>query len=98
MNELARRSDLTSSYVSQVLSGKKEPGAKFYVGIAKAFDVPLKKIERLAKEGEIPSSDPANNLTELLEIAKELPPEELTLVLDYAEHRLSKHKSRQSPS
>jgi len=94
MSELARRGEINQSYVSAVLSGKQKPGAKFYTGISKAFGVPLQKIERLAQKGEIPTFDPVDLITGLVEIAKELPPEELTLVLDYAEHRLSKHKSK----
>jgi transcriptional regulator with XRE-family HTH domain len=41
MNELARRGNLTSSYVSMVLSGRSEPGPKFYLGVSKAFGIPI---------------------------------------------------------
>ena len=48
MNEFARRSKLSSGYVSQVLSGIKKPGPKFYQGMAKAFGVTLESVERAA--------------------------------------------------
>jgi len=57
MRELARRAGLNQSYVSRVLSGRDNPGAKFYQGVAKAFDIPLSSIEILDKEGIVPDDE-----------------------------------------
>ena len=94
MNELARRSNLSSGFVSQVLSGKKEPGAKFYQGIAEALDMTAEGIERLDQEGVIPESrknDPV--YLELLGLAQRLSPADLKEVLDYAVYRFRKSKN-----
>ena len=56
ISELSRRGDLNQSYVSSVLSGKKQPGPKFYQGISKAFGVTLESVERLENSGVIPTS------------------------------------------
>lgn len=40
ISELARQADLNNSFVSHVLSGRANPGPKFYQGMARAFDLP----------------------------------------------------------
>lgn len=57
MRELGRRGGLSSAYISDVLSGKQNPGAKFYLGLSKAFDMPISSIELLDTEGVIPDDD-----------------------------------------
>lgn len=52
LRELARRSDVSHTAVSKVLSGQQEPGIKFCTGIARALDVPPETVLRLA--GKIP--------------------------------------------
>jgi len=94
MRELARRGDLSAGYISNVLAGKQEPGAKFYQGIAQALDMTAEGIERLDQEGTIPESrknDP--DYLELLGIAQKLQPADLKEVLDYALYRLRKSKN-----
>lgn len=94
MRELARRGDLNSSYISQVLAGKKEPGAKFYQGVAKAFGVPLESVERFDRNGDTPQSRLDHpKFKELVEIAQKLTIEDLQEVLDYAVYRLRKSKN-----
>lgn len=93
MNEFARRSKLSSGYVSQVLSGIKKPGPKFYQGMAKAFGVTLESVERLEANGSIPKSrenDPV--YLELMEIAQVLADDDLQEVKNYADYRLKKSK------
>jgi transcriptional regulator with XRE-family HTH domain len=48
MRELSRRSGLSISYVSAIVSGDKEPGAKLFLGLSKAFGIPINEIERKA--------------------------------------------------
>lgn len=48
-NELARRAELSSSGVSHVMSGVRNPGFDFCVGIARALGEPPEKILRLAR-------------------------------------------------
>lgn len=93
ISELSRRGNLNQSYVSAVLSGRKEPGPKFYQGMAKAFSVTLESIERLETNGSIPKSrenDPV--YLELMEIAKALADDDLQEVKNYADYRLKKSK------
>ncbi len=89
ISELARRGRLNQSYVSAVLSGRKEPGPKFYQGMSRAFGVTLESVERLETDGVIPESrmdDPA--YLELMEVAQSLTDSDLQEVLHYASYRL----------
>jgi len=61
VNELARRADLSNSYVSNVLNELQGPGPKFYAGMARAFGMP--EVELLRMGGELP---PAPGDTERL--------------------------------
>lgn len=95
MRELARRGDLAATYVSNVLSGKQEPGPKFYMGVSKAFGLTMTQVERLAQAGEIPSK-PAEIVNEITQLAQELPDEEKRLVYDFAKWRVEIIKHRKS--
>ncbi len=48
-NELARRAGFSNSYVSDILTEKKEPTYNFCEGIAKALDQPLELVLRKAR-------------------------------------------------
>ena len=93
MRELARRGDLSATQVSDVLSGKVEPGAKFFQGMSKAFGVTLESVERLERVGTIPENrlnDP--DLKDLMELAQKLNPDDLSEVLYYATYRYNHPK------
>lgn len=97
MNELARRSGLTSSYVSKVLSGKSKAGPKFYQGMARAFGYPLDSIERLDREGVLPlDPDPDHLNDEILAVIEGLPSEARKELLLFA-HYLSWRQSQNLP-
>lgn len=87
LRELSRRSDLSDSYISNIMSGKREPGAKFYMGVAKAFDLDAAAIERLDREGIDPGNlaafDEAGLSAEIIRLVQALPPEEKREVLRY---------------
>lgn len=93
MRELARRAKIDPGTVSNVLSGKQEPGAKFYQGVARAFALPLESIERLDREGVIPlASGPDHTLDDLAALAADLPQEarqELLLFAHYLSWKIS---------
>lgn len=93
MRELARRSDLAPTYVSNVLSGKQEPGAKFYIGVAKAFNLTLAQVKRLDQTGDIPSES-AQIVSEISQLAQELPDEEKRLAYDFIKWRLQLSRER----
>lgn len=94
MRELGRRGSLNPSYISGVLSGKQEPGPKFYQGVAKAFDMTLEAIEQLDRDGTLPHNRASEQIyQDLAEVAKKLPDEELREVLDYALYRFWKSKN-----
>lgn len=95
MNELARRSKLSSGYVSAVLSGKKEPGPKFYQGVSKAFGLTIEAIEQLDHDGTLPHNRADEDLSkDLIEVTKKLSSEDLKDVLDYALYRLRRSKDQ----
>jgi len=56
-NELARRANLSSGGVSRVMTGQRNPGFDFCVGIARALSEPPEKMLRLA--GLLPALPPA---------------------------------------
>lgn len=92
MSELARRGELNQSYVSSVLSGKSQPGSKFYVGISKAFEIPLDQIERLDREGIAPGQQVPDS--ELAQLIGQLPDEEKQYLYEFAQWRLKVVKER----
>lgn len=52
-NELARRADLSSGGISNVMTGLRRPGFDFCVGVARAFGEPPERVLRLT--GLLPS-------------------------------------------
>jgi len=52
MRELSRRSGLSISYISAIVSGDKEPGAKLFLGLSKGFGIPIDDIQRISKGGK----------------------------------------------
>lgn len=90
IRELARRGGLSQGHISRVLSGENEPGAKFYVGMSKAFDLPLHAIELLDKSGDLPELEDDKNLSlkEWVVILEELNPDQRAALLKYAFHLL----------
>lgn len=99
IRELARRGDLTHSYVSAVIGGRSKPGAKFYVGMAKAFDLPVAVIEALDKEGIVPieETDEALTFVEWVTILQELTPGQRVEVLQFV-FRLLRGSDDAAPS
>lgn len=81
--ELARQADISQPAVSQVISGHKNPGLDFCLGIAKAFDYPPDYVLRRA--GLLPAAPAEDDprYQQLLETAKNLSREELENALQY---------------
>jgi len=69
IRELARRSDLSPSTVSEILNRNTQPGLKFYLGMSKAFKVPRQWVFRLAGvlEPSIIGEDNAEHKEKLLD-------------------------------
>lgn len=87
MRELARRAGVSQATVSDVLSGKKNPGAKFYYGMAKAFNLPVAAIERLDMDGIDPEPEIEDDLmsfAEWREVLGQLTPSERAELLKTA--------------
>ena len=85
ISELARRAGVSQSYVSRVLSSKEKPGAKFYLGMAKAFDLPVSAIELLDRQGTVPNEDDQLfTFSEWMTILQELTPAQRVDLLKYA--------------
>lgn len=90
VTELARRAELAQPTVGDVLNGKTNPGLRFYIGMARALQVSVDHLLRLA--GDLPANvvSPEDELTlaELLDVAKRLSPDERADLLEYALWRL----------
>ena len=87
MRELARRSRLSSGYISAVLAGKKEPGGKFILGVSQGLGVPVKDLENLVNQS-MTSTDAS--FTELSDVIETLTPDERKEVMNYALYHLWK--------
>ena len=82
---LANRMGISQSYLSHVLSGTKQPGPKFYRGIAKAFDLSIEAVERMDKLGQPPNEMSGDQLIEeLITLARRLPESERRQLVDFA--------------
>lgn len=76
MRELARRADLSKSYVHLVLSGQRGAGTDFCKGIAKAFGVQEEEVFRMAGLlSPIPNPED-KSLREIIEIVQSMTPDE----------------------
>lgn len=89
--ELARLSGVAQGLISEITNQKREPSQKFITAIATALGEPPEKLLRLA--GIIPPALGDNaTLQEIMDIARQLPPEAQQELLDYA-----RFKFRRSP-
>lgn len=87
LRELGRRANLSHSYLSKIMNDEMEPGAKFYMGVARAFDLDAAAIERLDREGidpgDLAAFDDEGLGAEIIRLVQALPPEEKREVLRY---------------
>lgn len=90
-SELSRRSGISQSAISLVLSGRRQAGIEFCDGIAKAFKLPPDQVYRIA--GILPLK-PNNDETvsEIVHIYHLLNDNNQDDLLDYAKNRLSKQE------
>lgn len=84
--ELARQADISNALVSRVLSGDMPASADFCIKIANTLEVSPETVLRLA--GILPPASPASpsddsTLQELVELARNLPPEQRKEALRY---------------
>ena len=84
--ELARRSGLSPTSISEVMSGKRGPGKRFCRAIANALQVPT---ERIFQEAGIITPPPDTSLfNELINVAKNLSEENQQKLVEYAQFLL----------
>lgn len=82
---LAERMGISQPYLSEVLSNKKKPGAKFFLGVARAFGLSVDAVKAIDRTGQLPEDLSGEGLLkELLELAKQLPDSERRILLDFA--------------
>lgn len=91
-NELGRRGGISQTAVSNVISGNRKAGADFCVKVAQALE--LSPVLLLVKAGILPPQEPANdeNLQELIDLARNLPPEDRKEILEYVRFRYHRRK------
>jgi transcriptional regulator with XRE-family HTH domain len=92
IRKLAERMGMSNSHISQILSGRAEPGIKFYLKVAEAFNERPEKIFRLA--GILPATGDEDEATiaEIATMLQDLPPSERREVLDYARYRRERYR------
>ena len=93
--ELARRSGLSQSAISLVLSGDRNPGNKFCDGIARAFKLPKETVYRIADILDVKPNDD-ETVEEIVHIAHALSDTNKQDVRDYAKLRLEKQEKETS--
>ena len=74
-SELARRAELSSTTISDVLTGSAKPGFNFCKGVARAFGVRTEKVLRLAGLLQ-PEPEETATITEFVYALSQLPPDE----------------------
>lgn len=81
-NELGRRAGISQTAISNVISGKRNPGADFCVKIAQALNEAPEKVLRLA---EVLPSQTADDpiLRELHDLVENVPPDRREEALRY---------------
>ena len=80
---LARTIGVSQPFISLVLKGEKKPSVEFCTKLAEAFNLTVEHVMRIA--GILPSTIGDNaTLTELMDIARQLPPDVQKELLDYA--------------
>lgn len=92
-SSLAATVGVTQSFVSKVLSGDKAPGFDFCIKVATAFDVSPVMVLTIAgilppQPPGAPDDDPA--LTELTDLARRLPPDDLQEIIALIRFKLSR--------
>lgn len=85
-DKLAQRAGISRSFVTRIISGDARPSVNFCHKVAAALGEPPDKLLRLA--GILPPGSPASpdddaTLQELVELARNLPPDARQQVLDY---------------
>lgn len=93
--ELARQSGISQTQISAVIAGERKANADFCIKAALALDESPDYALRLA--GILPPAAPAESsddsiLQELVELARNLPPEDRQQILDYVRFIYQKRK------
>lgn len=89
--QLAESIGVSQPFISRLLKGEKKPSADFCVRLAEVFELTPEHVMRIA--GILPPALGDNaTLQELMDIARQLPPEAQQELLDYA-----RFKFRRSP-
>lgn len=93
--ELARRSGLSQTAISTVLSGQRQPGWEFCAAVAGALGEAPEQLMRMAGLlPPLPAPEGDVTLRDLIEYAKLLSPEERQFVLDYTLWRYQQEQAR----
>lgn len=95
--ELARRSGISPSQITRVLSGSRGLGEQSVRAIADAFKLPPEEVYRAASLLP-PISKERSQLSELTYLINLLDDDNLQEVIDYARHRLEKQEGKKQTS
>lgn len=88
LSDLARAAGLRASTLSRVMSETSKAGPSVCRAVAKALKLPEETVFRQAGLlSPLPAAESDQTLPELLEVARQLPPDERRELLDYATWR-----------
>ena len=86
--ELSRLSGVAQGLISEVINQKREPSQKFVTAVAAALGEPPEKLLRIADI--LPPADEDDTLQELIELARNMSPEDRKAVLEFARFKFRK--------
>lgn len=90
--EAARRAGLPQSSVSKTISRERNPTSDICIRLAQALDVPPEQVLRLAGIlPPLPASEDST-LQELIDLTRNLPPEDQKEILEYVQFRYQRRK------
>jgi transcriptional regulator with XRE-family HTH domain len=87
VRELARRAGVSHGAINNVLNGYSNAGPDLCTAIARAFHMPVETVFRQAGLLPEPTQDERGYIREVLEIMRELTPDERYEILSYAQMR-----------
>lgn len=100
LRELGRRSDLSHSTISNILSGVQNPGLEFCLGIAKAFRIPAEMV--MHRAGLLPPYPDKEDvgrcafIDEVTDILRNLNLDDRELVYDFARMRYERAQEQRA--
>ncbi len=83
--DLARKSGVSTGYISQILNGVRSPGVEFCKSIARAFGVPAENVLLIAGLIDAPSRGKSTKKQQIIEQMEQLDDEKIEALARYVQ-------------